>query len=403
MVKKKEKQKPYYLSKNFLLGMVGIVLTVVICVLAFLYQDEITNRDIAQKYGLIGVFLIAFVAASTFSVIPIPIPYFLVTFFSPTILAPQFGIWAPIWVGLVTGVAASLGQFVTFMIGYSGISLSQKITRRFSSGVYDHAVEWVKKRGGWAVFLMSLLVNPLHLPMTLAFAALKYPPYLFFLFSFLGVWIKSLIIAFAGYYGLRTLYNWMTGELTAIAMWTALALIALIILILGIWQLYILRRETIDKNNKYKAATEAAAARGKKLLVIGGPWGTRTGRRVFRKQAHGVGDTCMDIDARALTGHKCGVIGSAVDIPFADKAFGAVFISHVMEHLPATEDARMALEEMRRIADEVYIVYPSYYSIGGWLTPGHRLWVWQEGTKVFLKHRGNTDDKETIVVDLKTK
>jgi len=403
MSEKQTKQRPYYLNKNFILGAVGLVLTVAICVFGFVYQDEITNREIAQKYGLIGVFLIAFIAASAFSVLPIPIPYFLVTFFSPSILSPQFGILAPVYVSLVTGIAASLGQFITFMIGYSGIGFAQKISQRFSPSVYEHAVGWVKKQGSWAVFLMSLLANPLHLPMTLAFASLKYPPYFFLLFSFLGVWIKSLVVAFAGYYGLNALYRWLTGELPEITLIVSLVLVGCLILAIGLWQLWILRRETRDKNRKYQAACDYTQKCGKQMLVVGGPWGTRVGRRFFKTPAPGTGDVCLDLDGRALTGHPCPVIASATHIPFADKTFGAVFMSHVLEHLPTTAAARQALEEMQRVADEVHLVYPSRLSIGGWLTPGHQLWVWQEGNKVFLKQRGKTDDKETIVVEIKNR
>jgi len=398
---KQTKRKPYYLHKNFILGGIGVIITIAICVLGFVYYEDITNHDIAQKYGFIGIFLIAFIAASAFSMIPIPIPYILVTLFSPSILAPQFGIMAPVYVSLVTGLAACLGQFITFMIGYSGISWSQKISQRFSASVYEHAVEWVKKRGNWAVFLMSLVANPLHLPMTLAFAALKYPPYLFLLFTFLGVWIRNLVIAFAGYFWLNTVYEWISGEMTGVTIIVTISLLSAGIIAVGLWQLWILRRETMDKNRKYKAARDTAQKSGKQLLVVGGPWGTRLGRRFFKKPAHGTGDVCLDIDGRALTGHPCPVIASATHIPFADKTFGAVFMSHVLEHLPTTADARLALEEMQRVADEVHIVYPSRQSIGGWLTPGHQLWVWQEGNKVFLKQRGKTDDKETIVVEIK--
>lgn len=86
-------------------------------------------------------------------------------------------------------------------------------------------------------------------------------------------------------------------------------------------------------------------------------------------------------------------------IPFADKTFGAVFVSHVLEHLSTTDDAKHALEELNRVAEKVYIVYPSRNSIGGWLTPGHHLWVWQEGTKTFFKQRGNAASREFSVFE----
>jgi len=69
------------------------------------------------------------------------------------------------------------------------------------------AIEWAQKHGSLAVFLMSALVNPLHLPMTIAIAALRYPPHKFFFYCFLGVAVKSLVIAFCGYFGLNSLLH----------------------------------------------------------------------------------------------------------------------------------------------------------------------------------------------------
>ena len=45
------------------------------------------------------------------------------------------------------------------------------------------------------------------LPMTMAIAVLRYPVWKFFLFSLLGNAVKSLFIAFCGYYGLSSVFN----------------------------------------------------------------------------------------------------------------------------------------------------------------------------------------------------
>ncbi len=397
---KAQETKHSLLSKGeFILGALGILITIGLCILAIYYRDDIANFDLAKKYGLLGVLIIAFIASSTFSVTAIPVPYWIVTFVTPSILAPEYGIWAPVWVGLLSGLGASAGQFLTFMIGYGGRGLSEKISRRFSSTIYDRAVAWMKRRGGWAVFLMSVMANPLHLPMTLAIAALKYPPYLFFIFTFLGVGLKSMVLSFAGYYGLNTLYEWMSGKVSIISLIVTLVVIAGIIIAAAVWQLIILRNENRDKSHKYEAACAYCTSCSKPLLVVGGPWGIRRARRLLNKPAHGNGDICIDIDPRALEGHPSPVVANVTHMPFEDKAFGAVFVSHVLEHLPTTEDAKQALEELNRVADKVFIVYPSRTSIGGWLTPGHHLWVWQEGTKTFLKPRGKPANQEFIVFE----
>lgn len=57
------------------------------------------------------------------------------------------------------------------------------------------------------------------------------------------------------------------------------------------------------------------------------------------------------------------------DLPFRNKQFNVVFLSHVLEHLDNWEPT---LEEACRVADRVVIVLPHPYSPSGWLSPSHR-------------------------------
>jgi membrane protein DedA with SNARE-associated domain len=121
------------------------------------------------------MFLLSFIACSFFSITPVAMPYWIMAIVLPTFLAPRYGIWAAVWVTLITAVAASLGQFMTFLIGYSGSGrLYKMVSERFSPEIYDKAREWINKMGSKAVFVMSVIPNPLHLPMTLIIALLKY-------------------------------------------------------------------------------------------------------------------------------------------------------------------------------------------------------------------------------------
>lgn len=166
-------------------------------------------------------------------------------------------------------------------------------------------------------------------------------------------------------------------------------LLVSITLFLGLvsWQGIAVLAESRDKNKKYKAASAAAAATGKPLLVVGGPWGISQRRRLFWGMAHGHGDVCLDIDPRAFDGCPCGVVADVRYIPFADKGFGAVFASHVLEHLPSVADAQKALAELDRVAEAVFVAYPYRQSIVAWLIPSHHLWVWQKEGKTYFKQR----------------
>jgi hypothetical protein len=162
----------------------------------------------------------------------------------------------------------------------------------------------------------------------------------------------------------------------------------------GGWQLAVWQIETQDKNRKYRCASDFACKVNKPLLVVGGPWGNKKFRRWLNKPAHGYGDVCIDIDRKAIRGHQYGVIASVTHLPFSDKTFGAAFASHLLEHLPTTGDAKKALDELNRVAEAVFIVYPSRQSIAGWLISDHHLWVWQKDGKTYLKQRGGVGIKE---------
>jgi len=196
-------------KKEIIIGILAILATIGLCAAGIYYKDEIISTDYVIRFGLLGVLVVAFIAGSTFSVTAIPVPYWLVVLTLPGILAPQWGILSPVWVGLMAALGASLGQLITFMIGYGGRGISEKITSKISSRFYNKAMNWAQKHGSWAVFLMSAAINPLHLPMTIAIAALGYPPHKFFIFCFLGVALKSLIIAFCGYFGLTSIFSWL--------------------------------------------------------------------------------------------------------------------------------------------------------------------------------------------------
>lgn len=204
-----QQAKRQWSKKELWVGGLAIVGTIGLCAAAIYYKDALMSTDYLSRFGLLGVLIVAFVAGSTFSVTAIPVPYWLLVFTLPGVIAEQWGILAPVWVGLLSGLGASLGQLITFMIGYGGRALSERVTSKFSSSFYDKAIAWAERHGSLAVFVMSAVFNPLHLPMTIAIAALGYPPHKFFFFCFLGSALKSLVIAFCGYYGLTSLFSWI--------------------------------------------------------------------------------------------------------------------------------------------------------------------------------------------------
>ena len=196
-------------KKGIILGILSVVVTVALCVAVIYYKDALMNVVHIEKYGLLGVFIFAFIAGSVVNFVATPFPYWLLVFTVPSLLASSWGMLAPVWVGMLSALGASLGQLLTFMVGYSSSRLYRRFTVNIDNRHYNRAIGWAQRHGSWAVFVMSAVFNPVHLPMTLAIAALHYPPPKFFAFSLLGNLVKSLFIAFCGYYGLTSLFNFL--------------------------------------------------------------------------------------------------------------------------------------------------------------------------------------------------
>jgi membrane protein DedA with SNARE-associated domain len=173
------------------------------------YKDSLLNTGHLAQYGLFGMLILAFLGGSLLSMLAVPVPYWLLVFTLPSILAPKFQIGAPILVGLISGLGASMGQLLTFMVGCGSRDLSQKLAYRVNRNFYDRAMNLAHKHGSLAVFLMSAIINPFHLPMTFAMASLRYPGWKFFIFSLLGNILKSSFIAFCGYFGLISLFRFL--------------------------------------------------------------------------------------------------------------------------------------------------------------------------------------------------
>jgi len=198
-----------WLKRDVYLGVLVVTLTLALCVTAIYYKDDLMKVAYIGGYSLLGMLIVAFLAGSILSFTAVPVPYWLLVFTLPSVLAPRWGIVAPVGVGLTSALGATLGHLPTFMIGYGSGRLSQAVTRKVNLRFYTTAIEWAQKHGSWAAFAMSAVFNPMHLPMTIAIGALRFPPPKFFLFSFLGNAVKSLFLAFGGYFGLTSLLRFI--------------------------------------------------------------------------------------------------------------------------------------------------------------------------------------------------
>jgi SAM-dependent methyltransferase len=131
-----------------------------------------------------------------------------------------------------------------------------------------------------------------------------------------------------------------------------------------------------ERGVRWKEARALADASGKELLVVGAPMGM-----------YPCGDTTVDIKDPSAFCPIGGVEASVEDLPFRDKQFGAVYVSHVLEHCCHPD---VALEELHRVADHVVVSYPRWWRGVTWFSPGHTWLMWPDQDEWrFLRIRSN--------------
>ena len=177
-----------------------VAVTVAACAAVLYYWHYINHL---QNYGYLGPFLFGFFAGSS---LPIPLPYLVVTFTFGGVLNPAL-------VGAASGLGAGIGGTLVYLFGRGGRRFFSKV-RLFSvketpSPRVSKFIEQAHKRGSVVVFIMSAMLNPAFAPMAITMGALRFRLLTFFLWCSAGNIVKSLVIAYCGYFGLGALLRWL--------------------------------------------------------------------------------------------------------------------------------------------------------------------------------------------------
>jgi len=192
---------------EYWVGILGVIITIFLAVLI------VINRDVVQQltgYGYFGLFFISALGGAT---VLVPVPMLAVQFAMGGVLAPWFGpaIIAPVFVGLVSSLGETLGALTIYMTGYGGGTSLQNIKERAANGrlakAYIRLMHLMERRGGWTIFIISAIINPFFYPVTLAAGAIRLGIRKYFFIAFAGKMIKCTAIAYAGYYGLRGVFD----------------------------------------------------------------------------------------------------------------------------------------------------------------------------------------------------
>ncbi len=183
---------------EFWAGILIVTLTFCLAIMVVLYWE---NFQEFAGFSYMGLFFISIIGGAT---VIIPVPSLVVQFTMGAVLNPAL-------VGAVAGLGTGIGGTLIFLFGRSGrrifsnTSFSGSGSNRTIVRWTARIMTWARHRGSLAVFFMSAVLNPIFFPMAVAIGTSRFKLWKFFLMCWAGNTVKSLAIAYLGYFGLGSI------------------------------------------------------------------------------------------------------------------------------------------------------------------------------------------------------
>lgn len=190
---------------EFWVGILMTALTFGLAIMVVLYWE---NFQKFAGFSYTGLFFISIIGGAT---VIIPVPSLVVQFTLGAVLNPAI-------VGVVAGLGTGIGGTLIFLFGrggrriFSNTSFSGSGSNRTIVRWTARIMTWARHRGSLAVFIMSALLNPIFFPMAVAIGTSRFKLWKFFLMCWAGNTVKSLAIAYLGYFGLGALLRWLGAD-----------------------------------------------------------------------------------------------------------------------------------------------------------------------------------------------
>lgn len=177
----------------YLLGIIGVIITLLMAMAVIYFWEWVRALE---GYGYFGAFLISILGGATI-IVPVPM------------LAVQFalgGVMKYTWlVGALAGLGETLGALSIYITGYGGGSAFYYRTRGKLHRAYERLMRLMEQKGPLTLFLLAAILNPFFYPAALAAGALRFGIKKYFIICWAGKTFKGMTIAYAGYWGLRSL------------------------------------------------------------------------------------------------------------------------------------------------------------------------------------------------------
>lgn len=183
------KRKPT--KKETIIGGLSLAVTIALCILIVQHRSYLGE---ISRWGYVGCFIINMLASGTWVM-----PGFgmLITFTLGGVLHPAI-------VGAVAGIGEAMGALGAYFTGYSG----RHLFRDSDNSLYNRFDNFLHRHGSKGVFLMASIFNPFYYPLAVFLGMLRFGLIRFFLATWAGRTIKNMVLAYLGYFGLRSILEW---------------------------------------------------------------------------------------------------------------------------------------------------------------------------------------------------
>ena len=183
-------------KREALVGGISLAATIALSVLIIQHRSYIEQM---AHWGYLGCFVISVITNGTFI-----LPGFGIVF-----TFTLGGVLEPAVVGAVAGIGEAVGAIGAYFTGYAGRGLF----RDRDSGLYLRLSNLVDRHGSKAIFVVSAVLSPLFYPFAVFLGMVRFGWVRFFLATWAGRTVKSMVIAYLGYFGLRSVLRWLGVEL----------------------------------------------------------------------------------------------------------------------------------------------------------------------------------------------
>lgn len=168
-------------------------LALVLIGIAYLWsiRDQLDLDELnayVRLYGYPAIFIITLASNASF-ILPIPSMAMVFT-------VSGYPELSPLWVGVVAGVGATLGELSGYAIGYGGQGVVE------NRALYDKLEGWMRRYGPLTLVVLAFVPNPVFDLAGVAAGALKMPVYEFLFWCLLGKIPKMVLTAYAGFYSI---------------------------------------------------------------------------------------------------------------------------------------------------------------------------------------------------------